>query len=406
MKLFRTIQSSVCFAMVAIWGFLLFGFFSVPNEIIVTADAVPKRSGIYSMESAKQTESGKTNRNETRDLPVTVKFLGTFPVKNSVLKVNRRQYVDVCGEVFGLRMYTSGVVIVSTDQVDTPRGSVSPAERAGLKKGDILLEVDHEPVNSHAELSAFFSEYQGKAFDITYERDGQRRTTTFMPAYSASRGKYMAGMWVRDSAAGIGTMTFCEPQSHVFAGLGHAVCDMDTGEKLPLYNGDIVKCEITGCFKGTSGRAGELCGSFKTEPVGALVSNDLRGIYGFMDHTPDGAMRMPVAVQSEVKTGKAKILATVDEEGPKLYDVEIEKLSLNDAQDRNMVLRVTDSELLSKTGGIVQGMSGSPVLQNDMLVGAVTHVFVNEPQRGYAIFSELMMERAKIIVQAAEKAAS
>ena len=402
MKTIKMIQKSLCVLMIVIWGFLLFGFFSVPNEIVAVTDAVPTHRGMYSMENV----SGKKESAETDKYDVTVKFLGTFPVKNSRMTVNQRQYVYVSGEVFGLRMYTSGVVIVSTDDVDTPQGNVSPADRAGLKKGDIILAVDGQSVNSHTELSALLSDFHGEAFTITYKRGEAQRTTTFLPAFSASRQKYMAGMWVRDSAAGIGTMTFFDPQSRFFAGLGHAVCDMDTGEKLPLFNGDIVETTITGCYKGTTGHAGELCGSFKTESIGKLCSNDVRGVYGEMLSERSGTEKMPVATAQEVKPGKAQILSTVDQNGPHLYDVEIEKVSLQDERDRNMVIRVTDPLLLQKTGGIVQGMSGSPVIQNHMLVGAVTHVFVNEPQRGYAIFGAYMMETVKNISQAAENLAS
>ncbi|MBQ7598225.1 MAG: SpoIVB peptidase [Clostridia bacterium] len=401
MKIIQWIQKSLCLLMIVIWGFLLFGFFSVPNEIVTVADAVPTHRGMYSMENVKS----KKENGETKNFDVTVKFLGTFPVKNTRMKVSARQYVNVSGEVFGLRMYTSGVVIVSTDSVDTPQGNVSPADRAGLKKGDIILQVNGQSVNSHTELSALLSDFHGEAFTIDYQRGEARRSTTFLPAYSASQQKYMAGMWVRDSAAGIGTMTFFDPQSKIFAGLGHAVCDIDTGEKLPLYNGDIVEATITGCYKGATGHAGELCGSFKTESIGTLFSNDVRGVYGKL-LTERGNHKMPVATAQEVRPGKAQILSTVDQSGPQLFDVEIEKVSLQDERDRNMVIRVTDPALLQKTGGIVQGMSGSPVIQNHMLVGAVTHVFVNEPQRGYAIFGAYMMETVKNISQAAENLAS
>ena len=405
MKTIRSIQAFVSLTMTAIWGFLLFGFFSVPNEIVTAADAVPSRSGMYSIQSVvKQSEENVSNA--TQNIDATVKFLGAFPVKNTTLTVSERQYVDVSGEVFGLRMYTSGVVIVSTDEIETPQGAVSPAERAGLKRGDILLKVNGREVNSHTELSALLSEFNGEPLTITYERGGSRRNTTFVPVYSVDKQKYMAGLWVRDSAAGIGTMTFFDPQTHCFAGLGHAVCDIDTGEELPLYNGDIVEAKITGCEKGSSGRAGELCGSFSSTPIGTLFCNDARGVYGKLLVSRGGTKRLPVALKGEVHTGSAQILACVDDDGPQYYDVEIEKLSPDDDQCRNMVIRVTDQALLDKTGGIVQGMSGSPILQNDMLVGAVTHVFVNEPKRGYGIFSDYMMQKVKNIVQTAESMVS
>lgn len=405
MKTIRSIQTFVSLFLAAIWGFLLFGFFSVPNEIVTVADAVPTHSGIYSIQNtAKQTRQSVGGKAINYD--ATVKFLGAFPVKNTTLTVNERQYVEVSGEVFGLRMYTSGVVIVSTDVIETPQGPVSPADRAGLKRGDILLEVDHKTVNSHTELSALLSAFNGEPLSITYERAGVRRNTTFVPVYSLDKQKYMAGIWVRDSAAGIGTLTFFDPESQIFAGLGHAVCDVDTGEELPLYNGDVVEASITGCKKGSSGRAGELCGSFKSQPIGTLFCNDTLGVYGHLTFARARTKRMPVALQSEIKTGAAQILASVDNNGPRFYDVEIEKLSPTDDRCRNMVIRVTDPALLEKTGGIVQGMSGSPIIQDQMLVGAVTHVFVNEPKRGYGIFSEYMIRKVKNLAQTAESMVS
>ena len=400
MKTIRSIQAFVSLSMTAIWGFLLFGFFSVPNEIVTVADAVPSHSGIYSIRSVIG-QSGQKTTDKAQNYEATVKFLGAFPVKNTTLTVSERQYVDVSGEVFGLRMYTSGVVIVSTDEIETPQGGVSPAERAGLKRGDILLEVNGKEINSHTQLSAQLSAFRGEPLIIVYERSGSRRTTTFVPVYSVDKQKYMAGLWVRDSAAGIGTMTFFDPKTHFFAGLGHAVCDIDTGEELPLYNGDIVEAKITGCEKGSSGRAGELLGSFSSQPIGALFCNDANGVYGKLLFARKGTRKMALALQSEIHTGPAQMLASVDDEGPQFYDVEIEKLSFDDEQCRNMVIRVTDQVLLEKTGGIVQGMSGSPILQNNRLVGAVTHVFVNEPKRGYGIFSEYMMQKVKNIAQTA-----
>ena len=196
-----------------------------------------------------------------------VKLFSSIPVKHTRLKISERQQVAVGGEIFGLRLYTSGVIVVSTEPVQTADGAVFPAKKAGLKAGDIILTVDGTPVNSHTQFSALLADAQGLALQFTFLRNGEEHETTFAAAYSTVYGRYMAGLWVRDSAAGIGTMTFFLPQTGVYAGLGHAVCDVDTGEILPLYNGDIVSAELHGIKKGSPGQAGAQTGQAEASPV-------------------------------------------------------------------------------------------------------------------------------------------
>ena len=200
-------------------------------------------------------------------------------------------------------------------------------------------------------------------------------------------------MWVRDSSAGVGTLTFVSAQG-VFAGLGHPISDSDTGEKIALRSGEIVPCQITGCSKGTAGSPGELKGQFlSAHAIGTICINGQQGVYGTARTAFSGRV-MEIAFAQEVQTGEAEILSTISGQEPRTYRVRIEKIS--DADDRrNMVLRVVDPALLARTGGIVQGMSGSPILQNGRLVGAVTHVLVNDPTRGYGIFAQTMLEQAQ-----------
>ena len=195
--------------------------------------------------------------------------------------------------------------------------------------------------------------------------------------------------------AGIGTVTWYDRTNGIFAGLGHAVCDTDTGEIMPLSGGDAVEAQIKGCYKGTSGSAGELCGVFSAGTIGSLYINGETGVYGIMDSFDESSRVVPVALRQEVKTGAAQIICTVDDSGSNYYDIEIEKIFDSKDNRRNLVLRVTDPELLEKTGGIVQGMSGSPIIQNGMLVGAVTHVFVDDPAEGYGIFAQDMTDTAE-----------
>ena len=384
-------------------GLLVFGFFTIPDDIYVLDENKKTINTIYSVSPISN--GSKSLQNE-KAISVKVELLGAIPVKQSTLKLKTRKYVVPSGEIFGLRLYTEGVVVVSTDKVDTSSGERYPAEEAGISKGDIIISIDSQEIKDHVQVSQLISKSGGKPLRFVVERDGKRRETVFTPVYSEALQKYLGGLWIRDSAAGIGTLTYYDKENGVYGGLGHPVCDVDTGKILPLAEGDVVGAVISGCTKGRSGEAGELCGSFSGDSFGELFSNSKVGVYGILFSAPKEKNEMPVAVGKEVKTGKAKIISTVDEGGPNYYEIEIERISLDDPDNRNMIIRVTDKALLEKTGGIVQGMSGSPIVQNGMLVGAVTHVFVNEPQRGYAIFAQNMVEFGeKLLEGESEKAA-
>ena len=240
---------------------------------------------------------------------------------------------------------------------------------------------------------------RGSAAEVIYVRSGEQRSTILTPVWDAAAAQWRAGMWVRDSSAGVGTLTFVDPEKGVFAGLGHPISDGDTGESIALRSGEIVPCEITGCSMGTVGSPGELKGKFlSAHAIGSIRINGENGVYG-TTRTGFSGQTMPVAFAQEVETGDAQILATVSGETPRTYHVRIEKISDADPR-RNMVVRVVDKALLTRTGGIVQGMSGSPILQNGRLVGAVTHVLVNDPTRGYGIFAQTMLEQAEQVASA------
>ena len=244
---------------------------------------------------------------------------------------------------------------------------------------------------------------QGSAVEVVYVRSGEQRQTSLTPVWDASSAQWRAGMWVRDSSAGVGTMTFVDRQLGVFAGLGHPISDSDTGESVALRSGEIVPCQIVGCTSGTVGSPGELKGRFlSTHALGSICINSKTGVYGRTRAAFSGP-ELEMAFAQEVVPGDAEIWTTVDGEVPKAYRIRIEKV--NDADPhRNMILRVTDRQLLAKTGGIVQGMSGSPILQNGRLVGAVTHVLVNDPTRGYGIFAQTMLKQARAVEKTGDTA--
>lgn len=374
----------------------VYGFYTVPDEIYTVSGEEIGVNSLFKVTYVRQGDNLKRSTGTQKEgkYEVNVSLLGAIPIKSSSLTVSSRYYVVPSGDIFGLRLFTEGVVIVKIENVDTATGNFSPASAAGLAVGDVIVKVDESKVTSSNELSNLLSQKDKTSFNISFIRDGKELKTTLNTAMSVSEGKNKAGMWIRDSAAGIGTLTFYEPNSKIFAGLGHGVCDIDTGEILPLSDGDIVAAKVCGCYKGTSGKAGELCGSFLNESIGILYSNNSKGVYGLMTKKLkcDGAM--PIAFSNEIELGKAQIIASVDENGPKYYDIEITRISPSNGENKNLVIKITDNELIEKTGGIVQGMSGSPIIQNEMLVGAVTHVLVNDPQKGYGIFAQSMLKTA------------
>ncbi len=261
--------------------------------------------------------------------------------------------------------------------------------RQGIKTGDVIVSIDGETVTTTEQVASIVEESSGKTMTFHIRRDNIAFDIRFTPALSVNESRWKAGLWVRDSSAGIGTLTFFDPESQVFGGLGHAVCDVDTGEILPISSGEIVPARIYSVVKGAVGTPGELRGGFEAGSLGSLRTNGETGIYGELSTAPADGQAVPVAMKQQVHTGQAQVLTTIHGTTPKLYDIRIDQVRYNDsAPTRNMVIVITDEELLEQTGGIVQGMSGSPILQDGMLVGAVTHVFVNDPTKGFAIFAE------------------
>lgn len=327
----------------------------------------------------------------------TLALGGWLPVKTVRTIVTDRAEVIVCGMPFGVKMFSEGALVVGFSSMEQNGTMVSPAKAAGLRLGDRVICIGETTTENNDAVKDALEAAAGPV-EVVYIRDGEQRQTTLTPLWDAASGQWRAGMWVRDSSAGVGTLTFADPERGVFAGLGHPISDSDTGASIALRSGEIVPCEITGCSKGTAGSPGELKGRFlSAHAIGSIRINGENGVYG-TTRTRFSGRPMPVAFAQEVMTGEAEIWTTVEGETPRSYRVTIEKINDADLR-RNMVIRVTDKELLAATGGIVQGMSGSPVVQNGRLVGAVTHVLVNDPTRGYGIFAQTMLRQVEQIAE-------
>jgi stage IV sporulation protein B len=336
-----------------------------------------------------------------------LELFGCIPIKKVTVDIVKETDVIPSGLPFGLKLYTEGVMVVGMTDVDTSNGANNPAYDAGVKIGDIIMAINGKPVTSNSDVAKAFETCNGNNVKMSIRRKAIGFDVQFKPAKSITANVYKAGLWVRDSTAGIGTLTFYSPATGLFAGLGHGICDVDTGELLPLLKGEIVKADINGIIKGTDGQAGELKGFFVNDSTwGNLDCNSETGVYGNLNGTIEGKA-IPVATKQQVHEGAAKIFVTIDGETPQEYNIVIEKVHFNDSGDtKNMIVKITDAKLLSKTGGIVQGMSGTPIIQDGFLAGAITHVFVNDPTHGYGIFAENMIKTMKNVGKSNEKKVS
>ena len=338
-----------------------------------------------------------------------LKLLGLINIKPVSVQVVDRRVVALCGTPFGIKMVTDGVMVVGTGAVtDCNSRAVSPAQTAGIQEGDIILSINGEKISSKKQLTKLVESSAGQPLSLVVRRGEQLTSLHLSPVRSSLDNSYHLGLWVRDSSAGIGTMTYYDPNNGCFAGLGHAICDVDTGQLMPLSQGEIVEASIIGVHAGKSGSPGQLQGAFvANRSIGSLYTNSYNGVYGRLMNQPVDAQTIPMAQCQEVRQGPVKILTTVSGQKPQLFDACIEKLSLSqDEPTKNMVLRITDPDLLELSGGIVQGMSGSPIIQDGMLVGAVTHVFVNDPTRGYGIFAENMDNTLLTVAAASQSLAA
>lgn len=302
------------------------------------------------------------------------------------------------GRAVGIKMFSDGVLVVGLSEIATADGAQAPARACGLREGDIITHINSEEVDTIEEIQEILQSSGDEKLSIQAMRGDKKVQMTARAAQCTADGSYKLGAWIRDSMAGIGTMTFYDPNTGLFGALGHGISDVDTAMLMPLQSGSIMYAEVTDVEKGAAGAPGELHGAFKADSdLGELYSNTKSGVFGELADTSLAGDIKPVEIasRSEVQVGKATILSNIAGNKVAEYEVEITRLYPENPNDtRNLMLKVTDQRLLIATGGIVQGMSGSPILQNGKLVGAVTHVLVNDPTQGYGILAENMLAQA------------
>ncbi len=296
------------------------------------------------------------------------------------------------GMPFGVKFFTEGVTVVGFSDVEGKRGTVNPARDAGLKPKDVILQVDGKTLAGASDLTDRIEASNGQTLRLTCRRGTRQFETNLTPAYCPKEARYKTGIWVRDSGAGIGTVTFILPETGAFAGLGHGICDAETGALVPMKRGSVSDVTISSVVKGEAGAPGELKGFFNPGKVGALLGNSTCGVWGVFSDPPEcDTEPIPIGLRDEIEEGDAYILCTLDDNKMCKYDIRISSINHDAKGSKCFTVTVTDPDLLAATGGIVQGMSGSPIIQNGKLVGAVTHVLINQPSVGYGIFIENML---------------
>ena len=331
----------------------------------------------------------------------SVKLFGLIPVKSVAVDVVSPKELMPGGKTVGIKLFTKGLMCVGTEKLTGTDGTViDAAHQADLRSADLILKADGIELHTVEQFGTLVEQSGGKEMILTVERGGKKKEVSLTPV--RTKTGYKLGIWVRDSTAGIGTITYTDPKNNIFGALGHPITDVDTGAIMPVEQGSISDTEIVEVKKGERGVPGELCGLFHQSKTdrGVILKNSAQGIYGVVENSEGfGLFTQTVAVASktQVETGKAQIYANVTGDQVECFDVEITKVMRHAPDDKNMVVKITDPRLLSRTGGIVQGMSGSPIIQNGKLIGAVTHVFVNDPTRGYGIFIENMLAEAEKI---------
>lgn len=400
-KFIKTIDVFLSFICVVIFIFISIGYINQPEQIVFYEDFQSMRfMNVYTVKKNDDVHAVSLGADDD-EVSADISLLGVFPVTKTKAIESDRKYVAIGGDLIGIRIYTDGLLVVGLDNVITSQGNVSPAKECGLEIGDRITHVNDEIITSVAAFSAVLSMSEGNNISLTVERNDDTFYYSLKPVFCEAENKYRCGLWLKDSTAGIGTLTFSDPQTGMFASLGHAICDAETKSVLTVSDGDILGASVSGCTKGEKGSTGQIKGSFTGSDLGDIAENNEFGVYGTInDIEYDDDLMLPVASQGEIQTGAAKIYATVSGDGVKEYDIEIEKINYsNEPESRSLVISITDSELLESTGGIIQGMSGSPIVQNGMFVGAVTHVFLNDPTRGYGIFAETMINEAERIIE-------
>ena len=374
----------------------------LPNNIILMQGELLNLNtflGINILNSEAMQASSNLNNSiveKTGKLDLKINLFNLFPVKDLTVNVIPKTSVIPLGKAIGLKMYTEGVLVVGMSEIEGQK----PYEHSGIETGDKIIKVNNQEVTNTDELISCVNSSKGEEVEIVYISDNEEKTVSIEPVKTASN-EYKLGLWVRDAAAGVGTLTFYEPATGDFGALGHGINDVDTYELIDIANGELVTTNIVDIVKGQDGVPGEIRGSIDNGiTIGNISKNTSFGVYGNIENENianlNKMQEMEVANRSEIKTGKAEIMCELENGKIETYEIEIQKIFIENNEDnKSMLIKITDDKLIEKTGGIIQGMSGAPIIQNGKFVGAVTHVLVNDSKMGYGIFGDLMIKQMR-----------
>lgn len=381
---------------------------NLPDELVVFEGETIFMKTLLGLNIKLNDETIETSSNSSQSLTkqagkstLEVSLFDSINIKNVNVDVLPKTTVIPVGNIAGVKLYTNGVLVVGMSEIEGyDNKKYKPYENKGIKEGDTIVKIDEKLINSTEDLIETVNNSQGRDIKVQYIHQEETKECSISPV-KTSNSQYKLGLWVRDSAAGVGTVSFYEPTSKTFGALGHGITDIDTNELINIASGEFVTTRILNITKGESGNPGKIQGTVENQTnIGKIYKNSKFGIYGKVDNISslniDMSKEMEVALREEIKTGKARIICSLDNQQPQEYEIEIEKINKeNNYDNKSMQIKITDQKLLEKTGGIIQGMSGSPVIQNGKFVGAVTHVLVNDPTKGYAVFGDIMLKQSK-----------
>ena len=311
-----------------------------------------------------------------------------------IIPINVFAYSDkiiVGGQNIGISLTSKGVLIVGTYEVN----GTSPAKEAGLKTGDIIEKINGNKISNIEQMATEINKVKEEKISLTYLRNNKEKETT-LNLYKDENNIYKTGLYVKDSVTGIGTLTFIDPNTKIFGALGHEIQEQATGKIFEIKDGTIFSSEVTDVVPSSDGSPGEKRAEYNKEDItGEVKENTTQGIFGEYTAEISGGKTYNVAEPSEIKKGNAKILTVLNGTEVKEYEINITQINSEKQKNKNFVFEIIDKELLNKTNGIIQGMSGSPIIQGDNIIGAVTHVVIDNPHKGYGIFITNMLEEAE-----------